>query len=242
MAIDWTRWDSDPSYSSVYGEVHPPWVRPARPSTMRWSLQLVTPPTADPVTLERIKWHNRVGFDDDDQLLLMYMGAARQYVEMRTGLCLMPQTWLLVLDRWPRQDRMEFWPVAAPLGAILLPRYPVQSITSVIYTDSDGAPHTVASNTYVTDLVARPPRIAPATAGGNWPSISLYPVGAIQVKFVAGYATVAQIPPVAIQAISLMVGHWYENREAVTLDARHPTPLPLGVQALIDMLSPVFVG
>jgi uncharacterized phiE125 gp8 family phage protein len=188
-----------------------------------------------------LKWHLKIGFDDDDQLLMMYLAAARQYVEMRTGLSFMPQTWQMVLDRWPRQDRLEFWPATAPLGAILLPRYPVQSITSVIYTDSAGAPQTVASSGYVTDLVTRPSRISPV--GGNWSSVTLAPAGAISIRFLAGYATVAAIPPMAIQAIIMMTAHWYENREAVSMDSRVvAVQVPMGAQSLIDMLSPVYVG
>ena len=49
--------------------------------------------------------------------------------------------------------------------------------------------------------------------GQSWPS--LYPRDdAVQIEYVAGYGAAASVPQVFKQAILLLVGHWYANRES----------------------------
>lgn len=48
-------------------------------------LQLLTPPTAEPVSLVEAKLHLRVDFNDDDALITSLITAARQAAETITG-------------------------------------------------------------------------------------------------------------------------------------------------------------
>ncbi|NIP96559.1 MAG: phage gp6-like head-tail connector protein, partial [Akkermansiaceae bacterium] len=41
------------------------------------------------------------------------------------------------------------------------------------------------------------------------------------------------VPETTRQAIRLLVGHWYENREAISTSGAVPKEVPLGVQALL---------
>ena len=50
----------------------------------------------------------------------------------------------------------------------------------------------------------------------------------VSVTFVAGYASV---PTPIVQAMLLLIGHWYQNRE--TANANPVTSLPLAFEALI---------
>ncbi len=134
----------------------------------------------------------------EDGLLGTLISAAREYCEAYTGRALGTQTVELYLDEFPT-------------NAVVLPSPPLQSVTSVKYKDFDGTETTVASADYIVDTDGWTGRIVPAY-GVSWPSFTAYPVNPIKVRYVAGYTT---LPAAIKQAILLLVGHWYANREAV---------------------------
>src|SRR5262245_5800563 len=149
MSIDYTYWPSDPQWSdSSFWDYRPPWVRPARPGTMRWALQQTAAPTVEPVSLSSAKSHLRVDFSDDDALIWDKLRAARDYVERLTNLCLCQQTWKLYLDYFPPADRWQSWPWRGAPSTILIPRFPVQSVTSIQWTDLNGNVSTISSTDY----------------------------------------------------------------------------------------------
>ena len=156
---------------------------------------------------------------------------------------MMPSTWQLVLDRWPRNSTIEFWPWAGiPWGAIMIPRSPTTAISSIVWTGTDGSVNTVDPTTYTTNLVADPAQVLPAY-GKYWPSQSLTPQGGITVTFTAGYASAAKVPPTLKQALLLTLGYWYEARESVVIDTRLVAlDLPQNAQALIAMWMDTQVG
>jgi uncharacterized phiE125 gp8 family phage protein len=246
MAIDWTVWPSDPSWSSSWDFSKPPWIRPARPTTIRWQLQRATTNASLPVSLALAKQHLRVDDDnDDDELIEHLIHVATEYVEVRAGIALMPSSWKLWLDRFPAMDRVEYWPWASQvLGAILLPRPPVRAVTSIAWHDSSLASHVVAPTDYVVDLVHSVPRVVPGF-GKSWPSSTpLVPVDGVEVAFDAGYSSYTTVPYVAKQAILLLVGHWYINREEVIVDLRVVAhQIPVAAADLIELINPgVVVG
>ena len=74
---------------------------------------------------------------------------------------------------------------------------------------------TWAPANYQVDLDADPPRLEPAY-GLYWPDgRSVY--GGVQVTFVAGYTAPELVPQSILHAMRLLIGHWYENREAVNV-------------------------
>lgn len=200
-------------------------------------------PQTEPVSLDEAKQHLRVDFNDDDVYIQNLIAASREYVEDLTARSLITQTWVLYLDRWPRTDRIEQWPNAGlPVGAIMLPRYPVQSITSIVWTGSDASVNTLATSVYQNDLNSRPPRIALAP-NQNWPSQSLTSTNGVQVTFVAGYGTSNLIPRKIRQAQLLMMGHWYNTREEVAVGTRFVAiEIPKAAEMLLAQLAPIQVG
>jgi len=183
-------------------------------------LRLITGPTASPVSLAEAKAHMRIAGSDDDGLIAGYLMAAIQSAERQTNLLLATQTWELTLERFPAET-------GSADGVLRLPRSPVQSITSITYIDSAGATQTFSASDYALDKDVAPACIAP-TFGKVWPTPRVQP-NAVTVRFVAGYT---QIPEPIRAAILLLVGHLYENREAV-LVGQSPAELPLGVDALL---------
>lgn len=167
---------------------------------MHESNVLVTAPTSDPVSLETTKAHLRVETMEDDALIASQITRATQYVEGRQRRQLMQATYRYCLDWFPNM--------------IEVPLSPLSSVTSLKYYDTDGVLQTLVEDTdFEVDTDAEPGRIVP-WYGEVWPS-TRQRTKAVQLTYVAGYASAATVPEPTKQAILLLVGHWYENRESV---------------------------
>lgn len=185
------------------------------------ALVLVTGPTIEPVSLEEAKLHIRQDGTADDDLIRVFIKAARESVEQITRRALITQTWDLFMDEWPAGERIK----------LLLP--PLQSVSYVKYTDEDGTINTFDSGSYIADIKNQPGGVVLAD-GESWPSDALYPVNAINVRFVAGFGDgSADVPGPIRAAMRLLIGHYYENREAVFMGRTAPVQLPMGVDALL---------
>lgn len=167
------------------------------------SWTLVTPPVAEPVTLDELKSHLYVSHSDDDALLTLYLTMARAAVEAETWRAILTQTWDLFLSAWPAD------------GVIELPRSPLQSVTSITYRDSDNVTTTLAAATYEVDTASEPGRVVLAY-GQNWPAVTLAASHPIRVRFVAGWPDAASVPGMIKAALLLQAGELYVQREAVS--------------------------
>lgn len=154
-------------------------------------------PTVEPVSVSDIKLQLRVDDDAEEDLIDSLIQTARVWVEEYTGVRLMSQTVTLYIDD------------AFPLSRFRLRVSPVQSISSVKYYDDDDVLQTLASNTYRFGN-AIVPRIEPVD---SWPSAKCR-LDAVQIEMVVGYTTSAAIPDQFKQAIKLIVGDLWLNREA----------------------------
>lgn len=184
------------------------------------ALTLVTGPVVEPVSVSEAKAHLRVDISDDDALIGSLITAARTHVEQHLRRALVTQTWDLVLDGFPGRE-------------LRLPLPPLASVTSVTYTDDEGGAGSVDAGEYVVDTDREPGRVV-LRSGGTWPAVTLRAAAGVRVRFVAGYGNAAAVPGPIKQAILLLVGTLYENREE-TLVAQGVTVmrLPFGVQALL---------
>ena len=170
------------------------------------AILIVEPPIEEPITLDEAKLHCRVDVDDDDTLITGLISAARAYAEAIEWRAYLTQTIELHLDAWPSGNQIE------------LPRPPLQSVTSIVYTGEDGTEHTVDADTYVVDTAREPGRIA-LKSGESWPSETLQVVDGIVITYLAGWEFADDVSAMRKQALLLLVGHWYENRETATLGA-----------------------
>jgi uncharacterized phiE125 gp8 family phage protein len=187
---------------------------------MTWNLRLVTEPGVEPVTLEEAKLHLRVDVDDDDDLITALIVAARQMVENILRRALVSQSWELNLDAFPGVDTVE------------VPLPPLQSVEALTYTDASGVSHTLSAAAYSVDTYSTPGRVR-LNDGYAWPGDTLAAVNGVQIAFTAGFGDAGTDVPQAIrQALLLMVGHLYENREAVT-DTRVLQTTPLALEYLL---------
>jgi len=172
--------------------------------TLHFALTESVAPAAEPFTAAEAKLHLRVDSSDDDTYISALIKAARKKLEADTGRALITQTWKLILDRFPDSDD----------EAILMPKAPLQSVSSITYVDTDGVTQTWDSSEYRVDTDSVPGRITPAY-NQSWPTTRSV-TGAVTITFVAGYGNSSQnIPDDLRHAMRLLIGHWYENREEV---------------------------
>jgi len=167
-------------------------------NNVNWSLVTVTAPTIEPITLTETKLHIRVDHDTEDSLIETLISAARNILEQNTSRGLAPATYKLTMDRFP--------------SLIELPRSPATSVTHIKYYDQDGVQQTWSSSEYRVDLNTVPARITPEYD-------YVYPtprevIAAIEIQYAAGY-TASNIPAALKQAMLILVGHLYENRQIV---------------------------
>ena len=185
-------------------------------------LQQTTAPTSEPLTLTQVKNHLRIDDTNSDDELTLLLAAARAHVEARTNRQLMEATYTMTFDRWPRGNGI----------ALRMP--PLSSVTSVTYYDENGDNQTFASSKYHVDTATEPGRVV-LDEDESWPSISVRPA-AVTVVYVAGKASADDVPYAAKLATLQLVGHWFENREAVAFGG-NPVELPHAVEALINQVK-----
>ena len=171
-------------------------------------LRLVTAPATEPVTLSEAKAQVRVTTADDDTLLTNLIPAARQRVEDITGRSLITTVWDLVLSRWPCD------------GVIWFPQAPLVTVDAVTYTDQAGSSQTWAAANYVVSAPSGPRAQAGSLRlvyGASFPIVLGQP-DVISIRFTAGYGNASSVPAPLKQAMLLLIGDWYENREDEVVD------------------------
>lgn len=189
---------------------------------LRMGLSLVTAPANPPLFLADVKTHLRVTDSSEDMYILSLIEVARLRLDGRDGYlgrALITQTWDCALDYNFPPDCM----------AIEIPLAPLQSAT-ITHVDTDGVTQTVSSAVYTVDTKASRGRILPAY-NQTWPSCRDV-INAVTIRGVFGYgATALSVPEPIKQALLLMIGNLYENREETTTLSL--TVLPRSVDHLL---------
>ena len=198
---------------------------------------VIVGPTQEPISLSEAKEHLRVG-DSDDNYISDLITCAREFCEEYQGRAYFSQTLEITLDQWPYENNIY---IRHEAYRFELPRAtPLQSITSIIYKDQDGTPNTWEAANYIIDTDSQPGQIV-LPYGSIWPQFSLYPVNAIRIRYVAGIDPASPATPFPArirQAMRLLIGHWFENREAATIGTLMQSgELVIGVNALLSFDS-----
>ena len=185
---------------------------------MRFSVS--SGPSVEPLSTAEAKTHLRIDTSTEDTLVGNYIESARGAMEVMMRRAFITQTITLKLDAFPSGT------------TILLPRPPAQSITSVQYVDTAGATQTVSSGDYTLDTTSEPARLSPAY-NVDWPDTRVQD-NAVTVTYVAGYGDAATDVPEGVRlAIRLLIGCYYEQREAIS--SQDWSTVPLGIQVLASV-------
>lgn len=189
---------------------------------MTYSYILITAPDSLAVSDAEMEAHARAAGQPAEQYQ-PYLAAAQAWVEQVTNRKLVTQTWKVFLDGWPCGDR-----IVMPFGKLT-------SVTHVKYTDTAGTQTTFSSDYWETST-SRDPGVLALSYGQSWPSATLRVLDPIEIQFVCGWATTAEVPADIRAAILLVAGHLYEHREDVVLGnsaSVESKALELGSSALL---------
>lgn len=185
---------------------------------LTWFSRMTVAPVGLPMTTHHVSDQVlRVANDGADARFIDgAIAAATLCCERDTGRALVPQTWELVMSRFP-------------LGAnpIVIPRLPLISVESVSYLDEDGAEQSLAGSPaeYITIPSGefRRARLMPL-AGEVWPVTQYGREDAVTITFTCGYED-NEYPEVLLTGIGLMVGELYKRRSITTDTTGMPIPL-----------------
>jgi hypothetical protein len=167
------------------------------------AIQILTPPvaTAEPVSLALLKQHVRKDGNDEDELLKVYLSAAREKVEAYTGRYFAPQTLKITYSLSE--------PYELPEGAT------AASVSG--YFDTLDA------------LAARAAYLVEYRKGISisrdldWP----YPALDQAYTVTASIPETVNVPALAKAAILELAGEWYRNRETTTAGVVAVSELPV---------------
>ena len=176
---------------------------------------LLAGPAEEPVSLAEAKAFLKVDDSIEDGLIITLIGAARLHVEGVTGQALLAQSSRVVLDAWPA-DRV-----------VKLPVTPFMAVTEITAYDETGAGHLVPLAQFLSapDRLLLPPTVAGMPL--------LRERQGIEVDYVAGFGTEPDEVPADIrQALLVLVGYWYEHRDAVIM-AGSGAVVPSGFDRLV---------
>ena len=167
----------------------------------------------EPIELDAAKMHIRAitGDDtEDEHILRPLIAAAREFAEDVTGVSWAEQT----IDAYP-----ENW------GVIRLPRPPLRSVESIIYRDENEQEHVMDPGKYAVDLIDAKIYIK------DPPLVKLGIGHPIKVTYKAGGG---EVPRLIRQAMLLLIGHWYQNREAVVVGSATSVEVDMTVKTLLN--------
>lgn len=179
-------------------------------------LTLVTAAAECPVTLSEACAHLRIeagdGYTtgDDDTYVNSLIQAATSYLDGKNGIllgrCMIKQTWSADIE----DTTVDF----------KFPLITVTKINKITYKDENEAAKTLSSTLYTLydDTI-------------EWEEGLPY-MDDVKVEFEVGYGDADDVPAPLKHAILLLIGHWYDNRNAVT--GTNMSSVPTAFDALIS--------
>lgn len=199
---------------------------------------VITGPSVEPITLAEALAHCNIDTVDDGisaQIENVWIPAARDFVEWRTGITVHEKTLELVLDEFDC-DVIEL-PGATPLIEIV----------TIKYRDSAGTETTMSASEYAVSEGSqrRLGRVSPAY-GMSWPSFTAYPMDAVKIRYRAGIAITSPLTEASAtikQACGLLVAGMFENRESEIITDRaavQAISMSYGVEAMLARLRVEF--
>lgn len=184
-------------------------------------LKLVTPPAEQLLTTDDLRAHLRIDDDADDAQLATYLAAAIGMLDGPEGRL----SRALVSQEWEQRQRgPSFGRVEVLLG-------PDAKLTGVSYIDKDDRELPLEAGHYRLIDLGDTAYVEPRK-NQVWPSDMDDRPDALRVRYIAGQPA-AEVPETIKQAIRLIVGHWYEQREATAVVEMKE--IPIGAETLINI-------
>jgi uncharacterized phiE125 gp8 family phage protein len=159
----------------------------------------LTEPATEPLSYSDVKAYLRLNDDSEQAFVTSLITVARQIVEGQIWRPLISQTWAMQFDY-------------SEIGTNIynINKAPLLSVTDVKYYDEDDTLQTLAASQYEVDIYGSPARFRLI----NVPKLKDR-MNALQLNFTCGYTNAAAVPSPIKQAMYLIIGHLYENRQDV---------------------------
>lgn len=179
-------------------------------------------PEAEPVTLAQAKRHLRIDHDEEDDLIRMWIQAAREYCETHCQRRFVTQTVVVKLCSWPGSQ------------VICLDMFGANDITAVTieYLDINGDEQTLSTTQYQTEFAHQPPLIV-AASGVTWPDLEVDRIYPVTLTLTVGKRP-PDVPAAVRSAMLLMLSYWDENRGGEGGEAKDARGIPAGALRLLD--------
>ncbi|MDQ0347197.1 head-tail connector protein [Ancylobacter vacuolatus] len=172
---------------------------------------LLAGPTVEPLTLAEAKTYLRVDHEAEDGLISSLITAARATVEALTRRVLIDQSWRIVRDAWPAS------------GLIAVPVNPLKALTAARVIGADGGETALPLDTFSTDTARLPGLIKVARGAVPAPGRAL---AGIALDITAGHGPGANhVPSPLIEAVRVVLAHFYEHRDVAGPGAAFPARL-----------------
>ncbi len=136
----------------------------------------LSPPTCEPLHVNDVRQHIRQDITEDDNLIEMYLGAARQFAENICSKQFVSAKLGMLLNGFP-------------CGAIKINFGPIASIVAVHYRDKNGQWLDIPPEQYQLDARSSVALLKPAP-GYSWPATD-DGTGSVEIAFYAGYVAQA---------------------------------------------------
>ena len=173
-----------------------------------WGRQQTVAPTVRPLTDVLANDYSRIHHTKDNVTIERLIKLATDYVFEHTDRQLILATYLLSRRCFPRSR----------LVPMVIPIYPVSSVTQIQYIDADGVLQTWASDKYKLNKRTEPGAVEPVS-GETYPT-TRNESEAVQVTAVCGHgAAETDVPELHKQPIYQLVSYWYANRGSIPAPA-----------------------
>jgi uncharacterized phiE125 gp8 family phage protein len=179
--------------------------------------RLVTGPSTEPLTYAEVKSYLRLNDDSEQSLVTSLITAARGIVEGHTWMPLISQVWAMQFDK----DELNTL-------IVNINKAPLISVDNVTYYDGTNTTATLSATNYESDIYGTPGRFRLKSVPSVYDRMN-----ALQVNFTCGYANAASVPQPIKQAMYMIIGHLYENRQDVVTGTQ-VNEIPLASQYLLQ--------
>lgn len=166
------------------------------------SIGEVSPPAEEPVTVAAMRSFLNLAADDDDELLGVLIGSARQYYESITLRATVSRTLIVYFDGFPSNGSL-----------FVLPYSPLISVSDLKYIDTSGDEQTLSSDEYAVNASGIYGTVSEAF-GKYWPSATRTVLDSVYITYAAGYAAAASVPSIDKNIIMMIAADLYEHRNA----------------------------
>lgn len=163
------------------------------------SYTVTVEPVSEPLSRTEVKNYLKVTGSTDDDLIDLLIESARQQAEGYTNRKLMVQTIEQKYDSFPA----EMFLLVAPYRAI----------SSIQYTDENGATQTLSSAVYVVSDYETPVRLSLAE-GQTWPD-TIAEDQAVTLTYTVGYDDAASVPGAIRNAMLKIIASAYDRRDTM---------------------------